>query len=698
MTWIVLALIVLAVGAVASLLAGQRGPGGLGFGLAAAATAAVLSGVAGGAVLAGASPAEMGLDWPLPVGLARMSVDGLSAWFLVVIGTVGFGVAIYAWGYLRGGDGHGHTGVFSALLCTMIAAMILVVCAADVVLFLLGWEMMSLSAFFLVGFHGLDAEARRGAWTYLIATHLGTAFGVLPVFAALVARSGGTAMGAFAGSFSGRDATWVTVIFLLGLVGFGTKAGFVPFHVWLPAAHPVAPSPVSALMSGVVIKTGIYGLLRLLSWLPELPIGCAVCLMAVSLVTGLMGILFALGQGQIKRMLAYSSIENIGIIGLAISVAMLGRSLHQPVLTALGLGGALLHVLNHALFKGLLFLSAGAVVHDAGTGDVERLGGLARNTPVNALAFLTGSVAICALPPLNGFVSEFLIYSGILGGVSHLPGAYAALMATCAVALALIGGLALVVFAKTFSVVFLGERRDRGLAVHPTPATMNAGMMFLAVACLAAALASAALKGPLLTASAALLPVGGEEAATLAASLGLIGRLSPLFGLLVVAAGGLFLLRRRLPSGAAAGGMGGTWGCGFAAPTPAMQYTGSSFAWKVIYSFRHVIRPRRRAPVIAGPFPGQGKLATAVTDLAQVRIYEPAFKGLARAFERFWPLQHGRIQLYLVYIAATVLIVFLVESWGSVAGRDADGAAAAALDGREVEVGPAATGGGHPIP
>jgi hydrogenase-4 component B len=522
---------------------------------------------------------------------------------------------------------------------------------------------------------------------------LGTALGVLPVFAAFVARTGSTDMDGFAGAFGASEVKSCVVIFTLGVVGFGTKAGFMPFHVWLPAAHPVAPSPVSALMSGVVIKMGIYGLLRLLSWLPNLPIGCAIGLMTVSLVTGVMGILYALGQQQVKRMLAYSSVENIGIIGLAISVALLGRSLQQPVLVVFGLGGALLHVLNHALFKGLLFLSAGAVLHDTGTGNMERLGGLVQSTPVNALAFLIGSVAICALPPLNGFVSEFAIYTGVLQGIVTLPSSYAALLASCAAALALIGGLALVVFAKTFSVVFLGAQRDRSVSVHTTPASMNAGMLFLALGCVAVAVGSGALVPAV---SAALTPFAADasgQAKTFAASLGLVTRFLPPLGVLIVVAIGLLAFRRRMPLG---GVGGGTWGCGYAFPGTTMQYTGSSYAWKMIHSFRHVIRSKRKAPTIVGCFPSQDRLVTVMTDMAQERIYKPVFTGLARMFERLWPLQHGRIQWYLVYIVATVLIVFLVEGWSApFAANKNDGAKrpAAELRMRDVQVESVVTGG-----
>ena len=665
MTWVVLALSVLAIGATASAVTARSPAGGLRIGLVAAGMAGALCVIGGWDALGHGTTGRMSVEWPLPLGFARLAVDGLSAWFLLVIGLVSIGASIYSWGYFGDAKPHGPVGAYGPLVCTMIAAMVLVVCAADVVLFLVGWELMSLSAFFLVGFHDQDAEARRGAWTYLVATHLGTALGVLPVFAAFVARTRGTAMDGFAGAFGASEVASCAAVFALGVVGFGTKAGFMPFHVWLPAAHPVAPSPVSALMSGVVIKTGIYGLLRLLSWLPDLPVGCAIGLMTVSLVTGVMGILYALGQQQVKRMLAYSSVENIGVIGLAISVAMLGRSLQQPVLVAFGLGGALLHVLNHALFKGLLFLSAGAVLHDTGTGNMERLGGLAKRAPVNALAFLIGSVAICALPPLNGFVSEFAIYTGIFQGVVTLPSSYAAVLASCAAALALIGGLALVVFSKTFSVVFLGTQRDCGVCVQVTPTSMNAGMFFLALGCVAVAVASGALVPAVSAALAPFQATASGHAQTFGESLGLVSRFLAPLGILIAVSIGLVAVRRRLPSGTVVGGAGGTWGCGYAFPETTMQYTGSSYAWKLIHSFRHLIRPKRQAPAFVGCFPSPDHLVTVTIDMAQERFYKPVFAWLARVFERLWPLQHGRLQLYLVYMVATVLTVFLVEGWSA---------------------------------
>ncbi|NUM55676.1 MAG: oxidoreductase [Candidatus Hydrogenedentes bacterium] len=605
--------------------------------------------------LTGENPLPAEIAWPLPLGTFRLVLDGLSAWFLLMIGTVGLCATVYSWGYYDGGKSKEYNRAYPLLFCVVLAALILTVAAGDALVFLIGWELTSLSAFFLVGLNDRDADSRYGAWTYLIAAHLGTAFGVLPLFALFISRTGSSDMALFPEAFTGADAV-AAAAFALGVVGFGTKAGFFPFHVWLPLAHPVAPSPVSALMSGVVIKIGIYGLFRTVSWLPDLPASCGSALLFLSAITALLAILNALGQRDIKRMLAYSSVENIGIVGLGLSVAMLGRSLHVPLLVACGLSGALLHALNHSLFKGMLFLSAGAVLHGAGTGDIERLGGLSKYAPGTSLAFLTGSVAICALPPLNGFVSEFLIYKGLLHGSESLPLSYAGISAAAITVLALTGAIALLVFSKVFAVTFLGHPRDTSIRMHKVPATMNAAMMFLAICCVAVV----ALPGAVATA----LGVATQRYSGLSDNpLQDVGpyTVSPAIPLLVFAVIALILwgARRALPRG----GEAATWGCGYARPASAMQYTGSSYSWTLLSAFRQAVRPQRRFPGLgSGCFPEPARLETAQRDLALDNAYRPSFLRIERFFEKLWPLQHGRVQLYLVYIVATIFLVFLAES------------------------------------
>lgn len=661
-----LALMLLAAGAVGSIVLARRPRGALLMSLGSAGVAGLLCcGAALRALFPASTSHTLSIGWPLPIGSATLLIDGLSAWFLLAIGIVSAAVAIYSWGYFQSAIGHEPIWAVGALLNVLVAAMVITVCAADIILFLIGWELMSLSAFLLVGFHHGDPRTRHGAWMYLIATHLGTAFGVLPVFGAFAARAGSTSFAGFAGAFGPSETATCVLLFFLGLLGFGTKAGIMPMHVWLPEAHPVAPSPVSALMSGVVIKTGIYGLLRLISWLPPLPRSGALVVVALAVVTGVMGILYALTQRQYKRMLAYSSVENIGIITLGVGLGLLGQATHQPILAVLGFGGALLHVLSHALFKGLLFLSAGAVLHGTGVDDIERLGGLARRDPRNAALFGIGCVAICGLPPLNGFVGEFLIYSGLLRGAGSKSLLVAAFGLVGVAALALIGGLALTGFSKLFGVMFLGEPRDASVRMHATPPSMLSGMFVLALGCVFVALGAPFFGGLLEAPLAAIAGDRVDAHGYLDAVLSPLGWISGMSLLVLGVTGVLVALRRqrRLPELAANPQV--TWGCGYPAPTARMQYTGSSYAWELAHSFRGLLRSRRDATWPEGFFATASGLSTQTTDAAVQFGYRPTFLAIARGCRRLWPLQHGRIQLYLMYIVATLLIVFATEAWYS---------------------------------
>ena len=611
------------------------------------------------------TPIAPDIEWPLPIGSATFVLDGLSAWFLLTIGALSTGVGVYSWGYFRSGLGHGSVWAATALLNILGAAMVITVCAGDLVVFMFGWELMSLSAFLLVGFDHRNSKARHGAWMYLVATHLGTAVGVLPVFGAFAATARSTSFAGFAGSFDSSESAVCVALFFLGLVGFGTKAGIMPMHVWLPEAHPVAPSPVSVLMSGAVIMMGIYALLRLISWLPPLSRGCGYAVVAIAIVTGVTAILYAMAQRQYKPMLAYSSVENIGIITLGIGLGMLGRATHQPIVAVLGFSGALLHVLNHALFKGLLFLSAGAVLHATGVDNIERLGGVARRDPLNAALFLFGCVAICGLPPLNGFVSEFLIYSGLLRGAGLGLPLVTAFALVGAAALALIGGLALAGFSKLFGVMFLGEARDAQIRIHATPMSMVIGMSILALGCVAIAIGApffgSLLDAPLRTVAVECLE-GRGALDSIFSPLAWVGVLCLVA---VGVAGALIAFRRRRSLAEFASDRQVTWGCGYAAPTARMQYTGSSYVWKLMHSFRNVLRPQRSVLRPAGCFAEESSLDTRTLDIAVQKGYQPVFRAVARGCERLWPLQHGRIQLYLTYLIATLLVVFAVEAWFS---------------------------------
>ena len=371
---------------------------------------------------------------------------------------------------------------------TLTAGMALVVIARNGVLFLFGWEIMALSAFFLVTTEDGVREVRRSGWIYLVATHV-AALCLLALFSLLRAASGSFSLEPLQANSltpAGTMYPWsATAIFVCALVGFGLKAGIMPLHVWLPGAHANAPSHVSAIMSGVMIKMGIYGLVRVLGAAAAPPLAWGYTVLGLGVVSGVLGVAFAVGQHDLKRLLAYHSIENIGIIVIGLGLALIGRTLARADWIVLGLGGALLHVWNHALFKSLLFFSAGSVIHATGTREIDRLGGLAKAMPRTSLAFLVGAVAICGLPPLNGFVSELLIYLGLFGTLGIGEGSACPLAAFAAPALALIGGLAVACFVKVFGAVFLGSARTEvARHAHESAGSMLGPMGVLMGCCL----------------------------------------------------------------------------------------------------------------------------------------------------------------------------------------------------------------------
>src|SRR5262249_9358993 len=337
---------------------------------------------------------------------------GLSAIFLVPVFLISLLGNVYGLDYWKQ-TAHPENGRKLRLFYGLLTAgMALLVIARNSILFLFGWEIMALSAFFLVTTEDNDTEVRAAGWVYLVATHVATLC-LFALFALLRMAGGSFALTPLAeGSVTPALAT---AIFVLALVGFGLKAGIMPLHIWLPGAHAAAPSHVSAIMSGVLIKMGIYGLVRVTSLLPTPPLEWGTTVLVLGAVSGVLGVAFAIGQHDLKRLLAYHSIENIGIIAMGLGLAMIGRTLSRPDWVLLGLAGVLLHVWNPALFKALLFLSAGSVIHATHSREIDRLGGLAKTMPWTALSFLVGAMAICGLPPLNGFVSEFLIYLGMFG-------------------------------------------------------------------------------------------------------------------------------------------------------------------------------------------------------------------------------------------------------------------------------------------
>jgi formate hydrogenlyase subunit 3/multisubunit Na+/H+ antiporter MnhD subunit len=538
--------------------------------------------------------------------------------------------------------------------------MMLVLLARNAVLFLIAWELMALASFFLVTFEHERESVREAGWIYFVATHLGTAF--LLAFFLLLARDTGS-MDFTVWAEKGVQAQGLaSILFLLAIIGFGTKAGFMPLHVWLPEAHPAAPSHVSALMSGVMIKTGIYGLLRALTFLGAPPMWWGWGLIAIGLSSGVLGVLFALAQHDLKRLLAYHSVENIGIIALGLGAGLLGMSTGSSMLIVLGFGGGLLHVVNHALFKGLLFLGAGAVLHGTGTLEIDHLGGLLKRMPWTAATFLIGAVAISGLPPLNGFVSEFLIFLGAFKGGVSAGGAIAVPLFALVAGLALIGGLAAACFTKAFGIVFLGEPRSEQVShAHEVDWTMRLPMLILAAGCVLIGLfAPVAVRSleMVLKGITKLQPVVVTESLATATSpltwimMGAVAFLALLTALVLLRRG--LLARRRAETDV-------TWGCGYAQPTSRMQYTASSFAQPLTDLFGPLLGTKKKISSPRGIFPAEAALKTTTPDISSEEMYRPLFGRINEWLSQLRWVQHGKVQLYVLYIAVTLIVLLVWE-------------------------------------
>ena len=658
MILLLVGLAVLILSACGALLAGPRHSAHVG--VAGAALGCIAGLIPTVRVLLGHPVAYTTRAWSMPGGALSVACDAISAWFLVPTLLLCLLAVVYGIEYLA--QERRPLGPTWCCFNLLVASMVLVLIAQNALLFLLAWEGMALASFFLVAFDHEQAEVRQAAWMYLVASHLGTAF-LLAMF---------VLMGDAASSFEFARFSAIptsapglpSVLFVLGVIGFGVKAGFIPLHVWLPEAHPAAPSHVSAVMSGVMIKTGIYGVVRLLVWLGPPPPWWGWLLVGIGVTSGVLGVVYALAQHDLKRLLAYHSVENIGIITLGLGLGVLGIAFGMPALAVLGFAGGLLHVLNHALFKGLLFLASGAVLHVTGTREIDRLGGLLRRMPWTGFGFLVGAAAICGLPPLNGFVSEFLIYLGALGSVAESP--VPAPVAAGLIALgtlALIGGLAIACFAKAFGIVFLGEPRSAQAQVHEVGYMMRVPMLVLAAACAIVGVLPSFILDVMHPVLAAITRQPDPAMHTILS--GGMGALSMITGMAVILLGGgvgLALLRRRVLAGRTVEQMV-TWDCGYAATTARMQYTASSFAEPLTGLFRLVLRTSTRLKAPEGLFPSQASFHAHTADAFSAILFRPVFTGVERGLDRMRVLQQGRIQVYVLYVVVTLVGLVIWKLW-----------------------------------
>jgi hydrogenase-4 component B len=598
-------------------------------------------------VLRGAPTVAISLEGSLPGGRWTFALDPLSAWFVLAILIVGAAAGVFGAAYLAAERAHRNVAAAHALFAVLLVALIGVVTSQAMVPFLVAWEVMAMSAYLLVVYESEQAEVRRAGLIYLVLTHLST-LALIGMFAAMSVHAEGRTFADFAaGSQVGGSER--TLALVLALVGFGIKAGAVPAHFWLPGAHAAAPSHVSALLSGVMLKVGIYGLLRVISLLGPAPLWYGWALFGLGLASGVLGVLWALVQHDLKRMLAYHSVENIGIILLGIGAGVLGIASGRPVVAVLGFTGAVLHTMNHALFKSLLFLGAGAVVQATGTRVIDRLGGLGRRMPLTAMAFGVGSMAIVGLPPFNGFISEWVVFRSLLSTAGSHDGVRFAVLG--AAGLALIGGLALACFSKLDGVLFLGQSRagqPGGLDVKEPAAGMVGPMLGLAAACVLIGFLPILVLAPARLVVASVMPTLGDTIGGAGDWASLATRLSQMALGVFVITGALVLLRsllRRAQTARAAD----TWACAGPPLTARMQYTASSYA----------------APLLApfGPMSGVREVREATAfhthpiDPVQDGVVLPAWWALGRLTRRMRGWQGARIRWYLLSVISTLLVL-----------------------------------------
>lgn len=623
-----------------------------------AAGAVALSACAVG-VLAGGEPRPLWAFDSLVLGRDTGSLDPLSAFFVLLIAVGAVAAVLYSRGYLSHAldrKSPAHVSLHYTALTVMSLSMLGVVASDGGYSFLFFWELMTVASFILILFDAERREVRRAALSYLIMMHIG--FVLLVVgFVRLHAATGSASFAALVPYFAEHR---FLPLFLVFLAGFGMKAGLFPMHVWLPEAHPAAPSHVSALMSGVMIKTGVYGILRVVAALDTSAAlhTAGVIVLVAGIATGLWGVILAASQNDVKRLLAYSSIENVGVILIGAGVALLGKASGHPSVALCGMAGALLHTLNHSFFKSLLFFGAGNVLTQTRTLSLDALGGLGKHMPVSALLFLAGAAAICALPPLNGFVSELLIYLGLLDGIAAGSGVPAA--AAGLAALALIGGLAVLTFTKLYGTVFLGAPRTHEVAESTEVDRVRIAAMALPLAgILLVGLFPQAALDLVVRAAGALAPEAARGTAPLSPVMTAVCRTA---WLLIAVTGLLYAAksraqRRRIRR------TGPTWGCGFTAPNVRMQYTGESFA-EGLQSVAASVAPRSgegRAVDKSELFPAAHNFDAEHKDRIDALFAAWWVEMLRRINRQMMRLRTGKVNHYVLFALLFLVTVFLLS-------------------------------------
>ncbi len=650
----------------------ERLANGIGFGLSA------FGGLCGvfsftSSLATGAATASQSFElFPALIPYVRFSIhaDALGCFFGLIVSLLGMALSIYSLGYARGYYGRKSVGVFAAFFNLLLLATTLVFLSDNVVFFLIAWEIMALTAYCLVSFEHEHEETRNAGVVFFVMSHIGTGC-LLLGFLLLSQTSGSYGFDSFHALGDSMPDGRRNLVFLLFLLGFGIKAGMVPMHIWLPVAHPVAPSNVSALMSGVLIKTGIYGMTRVFfDFMGTPPNWWGVTVLTLGTVSALLGVLFALMEHDLKRLLAYHSIENIGIILMGLGASLMFLHSGHPVLASLALIAGLYHTINHAAFKALLFLGAGAVLHATHTRNMEEMGGLAKRMRWTAMFFLVGAVAISALPPLNGFVSEWLTYQSLLQGFGTTTSLIRLMFPLTGAMLALTGALAAACFVKAFGITFLAQpRSDHARDAQEAPFTMLLGQGLLTAACVFLGLfptiflklfdpLTQQLTGQQL--SQQLSVADGLALSGVAAQGGTVSTLGIALMLICLlpvplVLWALFARKSRVR-------VAPTWDCGLRGLTPQMEYTATGFSKPLRMVFKALFRPRRevqREYDFSPYFATNLQFESHVEEMFQTRIYRPLRWLVLRGSRRLRTLQAGSLTAYLIYIFVTLLALLL---------------------------------------
>ncbi len=591
------------------------------------------------------------------MGSILFRIDPLSAWFILIINITLINGAFYGIGYMAPYASRKNDLSFHWMLFVIFHASMLWVCMLhNSLAFLIAWEIMTLSSLMLVMFDHGKSETSKAGLNYLIQMHIGVTF-LTVAFIWMFFVTGTFDFQGISAYLSGHSSVWLIILFF---IGFGVKAGFVPFHTWLPYAHPAGPSHVSGVMSGVIVKMGIYGILRIVILLKQGVLETGIALLVISAATTLYGILNASVHRDIKKMLAFCTTENIGIVGMGIGLALVGKGTGNPLMATLGFAAALLHILNHSLYKSLLFFTTGNIYRQLHSRNMEHFGGLMRLMPHTAVLFLIGALAIGGLPPLNGFVSKFLVYSGFIESFRHQDIALSALLIICTAVLSMAGGVSLLTFTKAFGTIFLGSpRKDHTACPGEVPFSMRMPLYIIVGIMFAIGFFPRLILEPVFAVIQSF-GTGNDfiRPAGMLNSLTWVGRSS----LILFSFIALLYLVRKMFTGSRQEETGPTWGCGYIVPSSSLQYTGKSFSKNLAKLFGFItIEGKKYNELKTGSiFPSPRNYSSFYLEFFETRIINPFIKQFLRLFNYFSFIHNGKIQVYVLYgFFFVIILIFL---------------------------------------